>query len=96
MRIPEVRGVRLAEPEKPKPDLSVRTAADYLPAQFKAQLIAEGRLTPDGKLVERPAAPEAVRPAEMEPAQPSTATAETPRASRAFAKVADFFRKLFR
>ncbi len=56
MRLPQVRGARMVEAEKPKPDLSQRTAADYLPAHLKAQLIAEGKLTAEGVLVTQVAA----------------------------------------
>ena len=51
IRLPQVRGARTVVAEQPKPDLSQRTAADYLPAHLKAQLIAEGKLTAAGELV---------------------------------------------
>ncbi len=51
MRLPQVRGARMVEAEKPKPDLSERKASDYLPAHLKAQLIAEGKLSATGELV---------------------------------------------
>ena len=57
MRLPQVRGARMVEAEKPKPDLSQRTAADYLPPHLKAQLIAEGKLTAAGELVKHPTPP---------------------------------------
>lgn len=57
MRLPLMRGARMVEAEEPKPDLSQRTAADYLPAHLKAQLIAEGKLTAAGELVTTPTAP---------------------------------------
>jgi hypothetical protein len=62
MRLPQVRGARMVEAEKPKPDFGERKASDYLPAHLKAQLIAEGKLTATGELVTQavptPPAPE--------------------------------------
>ncbi len=78
LRLPQAVGARLVE-AKPLPDLSSRTAADYLPPQLKANLIAEGRLAPDGAVIE---------PAER------TAPAEPPQRGIA-AWAARWFRKLF-
>ena len=49
--LPPVRGARMVAAAEPEPDFSQRTAADYLPAHLKAQLIAEGKLTVAGELV---------------------------------------------
>ena len=57
MRLSLVRGARMVEAEAPTPDFSQRTAADYLPAHLKAQLIAAGKLTATGELVTTPAPP---------------------------------------
>ncbi len=91
IELPKVVGARLVEPEKPKADLSTRTAADYLPPHLKAQLIAEGRLKADGSLNERP--PVAV-------ALPATSAVEAtqPEAKEPtgiLGSVKRFFRKLF-
>ena len=51
MSLPLVRGARMVAAKEPEPDFSQRTAADYLPAHLKAQLIAEGKLTAAGELV---------------------------------------------
>ena len=51
MSLPLVRGARMVAAAAPEPDFSQRTAADYLPAHLKAQLIAEGKLTVAGELV---------------------------------------------
>ncbi|MBY0508024.1 MAG: hypothetical protein K2X03_29195 [Bryobacteraceae bacterium] len=66
MRLPQVRGARMVEAPPPPPDLSQRTAADYLPAHLKAQLIAEGKLTASGQLVTKPPTPPAPEPAPSE------------------------------
>ncbi len=71
MRLPQVRGARMVEAEAPKPDLSQRTAADYLPAHLKAQLMAEGKLTATGELVQvTPVTPTLPEP---EPTPPAAA-----------------------
>ena len=51
MSLPLMRGARMVAAAAPEPDFSQRTAADYLPAHLKAQLIAEGKLTAAGELV---------------------------------------------
>lgn len=51
MSLSLVRGARMVAAAAPEPDFSQRTAADYLPAHLKAQLIAEGKLTAAGVLV---------------------------------------------
>ena len=72
MSLPLVRGARMVAAAAPEPDFSQRTAADYLPAHLKAQLIAEGKLTAAGELV-TPVAPTGVA-AEPTPAAASAAT----------------------
>ena len=62
MRLPQVRGARMVEAEKPKPDLGERKASDYLPAHLKAQLIAEGKLSATGELVTQAPTPPAPEP----------------------------------
>lgn len=51
MSLALMRGARMVAAAEPEPDFSQRTAADYLPAHLKAQLIAEGKLTAAGELV---------------------------------------------
>ena len=67
MSLPLVRGAKMVAATEPGPDLSQRTAADYLPARLKAQLIAEGKLTAAGELVTKvtPASPEPTPSASM-------------------------------
>ena len=67
MSLPLVRGARMVAAAEPEPDFSQRTAADYLPAHLKAQLIAEGKLTVAGELVTKvtPAPPEPTPAASM-------------------------------
>lgn len=60
LNLPRAVGARLAQPAAPPADLSQRKASDYLPPALKAQLIAEGRLTPDGDPVPAPAAGAAI------------------------------------
>lgn len=72
MSLPLVRGARMVAAAAPEPDFSQRTAADYLPAHLKAQLIAEGKLTAAGELVTT-VAPTGVA-AEPTPAAPIAAT----------------------
>jgi hypothetical protein len=55
LNLPRAVGARLAGPEAPPADLSQRKASDYLPPALKAQLIAQGRLTPEGDLATAPA-----------------------------------------
>lgn len=82
------RGPRPAE--EPKPDLTTRTAADYLPSKLKAQLIAEGRLTADGTLIANPPP----RPPVVESGATGS-TAPAPPPTGVFARLGRFFRKLF-
>jgi hypothetical protein len=88
--LPRVVGARQTELEKPKADLSKRTAADYLPPQLKAQLIAQGKLTPDGTLVERPAG---MLPQQMTDATEMKSAADPP--TGIIGSLTRFFRKLF-
>lgn len=88
--LPRVVGARMTEAPAPEPDYSARTAADYLPPQLKAQLIAEGRLRSDGTLV---ASPQAAGTRETGPAGATGESSPTP---GLMASVAGFFRKLFR
>ncbi len=85
-------GARMAEPAAAQPDLSGRKASDYLPLHLKAQLIAEGRLQPDGTLAERTSSQD-VRSAV------STAAGSQPEAGSepegALGAVRRWFRKLF-
>ena len=88
MRLPQVRGARMVEAEKPKPDLSQRTAADYLPAHLKAQLIAEGKLRETGELVTPTPTPPAPEPT------PVASAADGAEAAEATGVVAQLSRRL--
>ena len=88
-----VGGIRGEFSEEPKPDLSTRTAADYLPPQFKARLIAEGRLAADGT---RQAIPktEAGAPERGAAGMQATGKQAVPTGG-VLAGLSRFFRKLF-
>lgn len=97
MRLPQVRGARTVAAEPPKPDLSQRTAADYLPAHLKAKLIAEGKLSATGQLVTpvpAAAAPEPL-PSEETGAK-SDSGAEAPVPANWLGSIATRLRNLFR
>ena len=79
--LPLMRGARMVAAAAPEPDYSQRTAADYLPAHLKAQLIAEGKLTAGGALVTT------VNPAASEPEPTPVAAIATE--SRTGAKAAE-------
>lgn len=87
-------GARLVEPEAAKPDLSKRTAADYLPPHLKAQLIAEGKLPAEPGMTPAPAAviPEAKSATEAVP-QPAEESQVQPKG--VLGSLARMFRKLF-
>ena len=91
MRLSLVRGARMVEAETPTPDFSQRTAADYLPAHLKAQLIAAGKLTATGELVTTPAS----RAPEPTPAAEIANGAEAPEPGHWLGSLARRLRNLF-
>ncbi len=91
IELSRVVGARLVEEEKPKADLSTRTAADYLPPHLKAQLIAEGKLKADGSLVEHPPQAETLRQASAN----ETKAVEAEEPNGMLGSLKRFFRKLF-
>lgn len=97
MSLPLVRGARMVAAAEPEPDFSQRTAADYLPAHLKAQLIAEGKLTVAGELVTTvtPAAPAPEPTPAVTIAATSNPGAETAEPANWAAKLVGRLRNLF-
>lgn len=97
LNLPRAVGARLVQPAAPPSDLSRRKASDYLPPALKAQLIAEGRLTPDGDPVPATAAGAATetRPPGGGAAAgaPAPATASPPLVRRWLGKLSALFGK---
>jgi hypothetical protein len=77
-----------------RPDLSTRKASDYLPPRLKAQLITEGKLSPDGTLAVLPQSTGAASPGQRTVPAAGT-TGEAPPPDGGFASLSRFFRKLF-
>lgn len=97
IRLPAVRGANLAG-ERQVVDPQPRKASDYLPAELKARLIAEGKLTPEGDPVVAPK--RSVLESEGQPG-PAVEISDKKRpdgaSSRAFyARIGEFIQKLFR
>ncbi len=88
LQLSSTLGARLIPAEPPKPDLSQRTAADYLPAHLKAQLIAEGKLRETGELVTPTQTPPAPEPT------PAASAADGAEAAEATGVVAQLSRRL--
>jgi hypothetical protein len=98
LNLPRVVGARMVDAAAPPPDLSGRKASDYLPPALKAQLIAQGKLAPEGSpassldaggAVETPSASSAAAPAGTSP-QPA---APLPLAKRILGKLFGLFGK---
>ena len=101
LNLPRAVGARMAAPAPPPPGPSERKASDYLPPALKAQLIAQGRLAPDGTPAAAPGAGRAgedssaggeSRPAQA-PAGPAAAAAPPPLVKRFLGKLFGLFGK---